>query len=607
MISSGLFVLPAIIYGMTGPAVVLVYFVSGLLMLPAVLSQAELVTAMPKAGGTYFFVNRSLGTAFGFFAGLSNWFFITAKSAFAIAGIAVFVRYGLQMFNIIPDEPFITNLITKGVSVGFCIFFMILNIVSVKSTSRFQIYLVWGLLAIILFFICGSLNSLDMSRFHPFFPADFDWKMLLAAAATVFISYGGLDYASSVAEEIHDPKKTLPIGLFSVWFIVSAMYFISVAVVVAVVPGPELSVSLMPLSSAAKYSTGMIGFVLVSVAAMLAFITTGNAGLLSASRCPLAMSRDKLLPPFFSRVHPKFQTPYVGIISTGLVMIAALAALELTTLVKTASCLMIMLYILANVSVIVMRESRILSYRPAFKSPLYPYTQIFAIIVYTILMFTLGFVPVVISMSVVLLSFCWFMFYLSKKVNRNSAVMRIVDRVSDKAIKTTRLENELREILIERDSITEDRFDCLIKDCEILDIENQMEFDAAFRMIADHVSKQVGCDQGLFYNKLCNRESQGSTVIMPGLAIPHVIIEGDGIFHIMIVRSNQGIKFPHSEGLVHCIFVLTGTLDERNYHLRALMAIAQIAQSPDFKKHWQSAKDIHELKNLILLANRRRD
>ncbi len=607
MISSGLFVLPAIIYAMTGPAVVLVYFAAGLLMLPAVLSQAELVTAMPKAGGTYFFVNRSLGTAFGFFAGLSNWFFITAKSAFAIAGIAVFVRYILEINNLIPDNSFVANVITKGVSVGFCVFFMILNIYSVKSTSRFQIYLVWGLLAILVFFIIGSYNSIDISRFQPFFPDSVDWKIFLTAAATVFISYGGLDYASSVAEEIHDPVKTLPIGLFTVWFVISAMYFICVAVTVAVVPGTELAASLTPLSLAARSTTGMIGFVLVSVAAMLAFITTGNAGLLSASRCPLAMSRDKLLPPLFSKVHPKYQTPYVGIIATGMVMIAALVALELTTLVKTASCLMIILYILANVSVIVMRESRIMSYRPAFKCPGYPYLQIFAIIVYTILMMTLGMVPVIISISVALFSFCWFMFYLSKRVSRNSAVMRIVDRVSDKAIKTTRLETELREILIERDSITEDRFDCLIKDCEILDIEEAKDFNDAFGLIADCVSKEIGYDPKLFYNKLCSREAQGSTVIMPGLAIPHVIIDGDGIFDIMIVRSISGIKFPHSDDPVHCIFVLTGTLDERNYHLRALMAVAQIAQSPNFKEHWLSAKDTHELKNMILLANRRRD
>ncbi|MDO8886172.1 PTS sugar transporter subunit IIA, partial [Candidatus Oleimmundimicrobium sp.] len=168
-------------------------------------------------------------------------------------------------------------------------------------------------------------------------------------------------------------------------------------------------------------------------------------------------------------------------------------------------------------------------------------------------------------------------------------------------------ETELREILIERDSITEDRFDCLIKDCEILDIEDEMDFSAAFRLIADSVCGQVGYDPKLFYDKLCSREAQGSTVIMPGLAIPHVIIDGDGIFHIMIVRSKNGIKFPHSDDPVYCIFVLTGTLDERNYHLRALMAVAQIAQSHDFKEHWQNAKDTHELKNLILLANRRRD
>ena len=90
MISSGLFVLPGLIYREAGPAVVLSYALAGILVIPAMLSQAELCTAMPKSGGTYFFIERTMGALPGTFAGLANWFSIALKSAFALVGIGAF-------------------------------------------------------------------------------------------------------------------------------------------------------------------------------------------------------------------------------------------------------------------------------------------------------------------------------------------------------------------------------------------------------------------------------------------------------------------------------------------------------------------------------------
>lgn len=607
MISSGLFVLPALVYAMTGPAVVLVYLLSAALMLPAVLSQSELATAMPRSGGSYFFVNRSLGPAFGFFSGLAGWFSIAAKSAFAIAGISVFVEFLLKALSLIPNNPQVEQLIIKVVSVGFCILFMILNISSVKSAAKFQTILVWSLLIIVSGFVLTSFNSIDMGRFHPFFTGGFSWHIFIAATGTVFISYAGVDYIASMAEEIQNPSRNLPLGMIMVWLIISLLYILVVAVTVAVVPGKELAESLTPVSTAAMNTIGIVGFVLVTIAAMLAFLTTGNAGLMSASRCPMAMSRDKLLPTVFGKLHPKHQTPYISIIITGSFMIAGLVLLDLQTLVKTASSLMMVLYVLVNASVIIMRESHILSYRPSFKSPMYPYIQIAAIIIYIGIMLTMGLIPVAISLSTVVFSVFWYFFYLSKKVSKNAAVMQIVDRIGDNSIKSSKLENELRDIIIERDSIIEDRFDALIKDCHIIDITEESPFEKVADIIAKQVETDIGYNSEAFYHKLCKRESQGSTVIMPGLAIPHVIIDGEGVFDIILVRSKEGIKFPHSEQPVHCIFVLTGTIDERNYHLRALMAIAQIAQSENFQDHWIAAPDQQALRNLILLANRKRD
>ncbi|RKX83730.1 MAG: hypothetical protein DRP57_07380, partial [Spirochaetes bacterium] len=92
MISSGIFVLPSVVFSIAGPGIILSYFLAGLMVIPGLLSKAELATAMPKSGGTYFFAERSLGPAVGTFVGLANWFSISLKSAFALIGIGVFLK-----------------------------------------------------------------------------------------------------------------------------------------------------------------------------------------------------------------------------------------------------------------------------------------------------------------------------------------------------------------------------------------------------------------------------------------------------------------------------------------------------------------------------------
>ena len=110
MISSGLFILPGIAHAYAGPAVVFSYFLAGLLVLPGMLSEAELVSAMPRAGGTYFYVTRSMGPAAGTVNGLITWFSMTLKSAFALCGYVCFRRHGHRCRHTgdrdCPDVPF---------------------------------------------------------------------------------------------------------------------------------------------------------------------------------------------------------------------------------------------------------------------------------------------------------------------------------------------------------------------------------------------------------------------------------------------------------------------------------------------------------------------
>ncbi|MBN2457373.1 MAG: amino acid permease [Sedimentisphaerales bacterium] len=601
MISSGLFVLPAIAYSKAGPAVILSYFLASLLVLPSVFSQAELVTAMPRAGGTYFFVERSFGSLWGLFSGLANWFSLALKSAFAIVGMAILVEVTLQA--VFPTQ--LSQWHLKAISILCCIGFTALNIVSVKHTSRFQVLLVGILLAILALFVFFGAGTVEAVRYRGFLEKG--WLAVLATAGLVFISFGGLTKVASVAEEVKHPGRNLPLGMILAWFVVTVFYLGVIIIMVGVVNQTELGNSSLPVSLAASKFIGSAGFAILALAAIAAFVTTANGGILAASRSPMAMSRDKLLPSLLSHVNQRFQTPHISILLTGGFMITAIVCLDIESLVKTASTLMIILFILVNASVIIMRESRIQSYRPKFKSPLYPYLHIFTIIAYTGLIIDMGTVPLVACVSFFGVSAVWFLLYASKKVTRASAAMHIVERVTDRELKTVTLENELRDILLERDEIIEDRFDKLIRDCVILDIKARRDAQEVFREFSDILAPRLGTNEYVLFEKFLHREAEGATVIQPGLAIPHIVVEGEKKFDILLVRAIDGIDFPNYAEPVRIMFVLAGSKDERNYHLRALMAIAQIAQEEKFEKSWLAARDTEAIRNLILLSARKRD
>jgi len=601
MISSGLFVLPAIAYAEAGPAVILSYLFASILIVPSALSKAELATAMPRAGGTYFYVERSLGPIWGLFGGLANWFSVALKSAFAVVGMAVLIEVVLH--EVLGVQVVQWHL--KVFGVVCCLGFMAINIVSVKHTSRFQVWLVGLLLALLALFVIYGVGETQAVRYKGFFEKG--WFAVFATAGLVFVSFGGLTKVTSIAEEVKDPGRNLPLGMILAWAVVALFYVAVISVTVGLLEGGELGSSLMPISLAASKFLGAPGFAVLGLAAIAAFVTTANGGILAASRYPMAMSRDQLLSPVLGRISKRFATPHISILLTGAFMISAIAFLDIKVLVKTASTLMLILFILVNISVIIMRESRIQSYRPKFRSPLYPYIHIFAIVTYSALIVDMGWVPLSITAGFVGLSAAWYWLYVRRRVSRASAVMHIVERVTARELKTVTLENELRDILLERDDVIEDRFDRLIRECQILDIEGQSNAEDVFREVSEVLAKRLRSNEYVLLEKFLHRETEGGTVVQPGFAIPHIVVEGEHQFDVLLVRARDGITFRGVPDPVRIMFILAGSRDERNYHLRALMAIAQIAQEKGFEQRWLAARDTETIRNLILLSTRKRE
>jgi len=592
MISSGLFILPGLAFSKAGPAVIVSYVLAGLLCIPAMLSTAELITAMPKAGGDYFYIMRGFGPLLGTVAGFSSWFSLSLKGAFALVGMGAYLTL-------------ITNLPLNVIATICCLFFIILNLIGAKEAGRFQVFLVLSLMAILLLYVIWGSRSINVSHFSRFFEKG--TGAVFATASFVFISYGGLTKVAAIAEEVENPGKNLPLAMMSSLAVTSILYGLVIFVTIGVLDPATLSTTLIPISNGAAAFGGDIFKVVISVAAFLAFISTANSAVMTASRYPLGMSRDKLLPSCFRKISPKSKIPYVAILFTGSFMILALLFLKLELLVKIASSVLILLFIFANLTVILFRESKILSYRPKFSSPFYPYMQILGIIGGVFLLIEMGAFIVFLTMLFLVLGLGWYKFYGYKEASQDSALIYVLERMlaKDKELTSDNLLTELKDIVVTRDEMVEDRFHKLIERNEIIDIESPMKMEDFFRDISRNLEKKLSLSAEELFYKFMARERESSTVLRKGLSIPHIVIEGENVFEIILVRAKAGIIFPDDK-LVHMVFVLAGSSDERNFHLKALAAIAQITQHPDFDNKWLSAKNEDELRNIVLLAERRR-
>jgi len=590
MISSGLFVLPGLAHAYAGPGVVISYFLAGIIALPGLLSQAELVSAMPKAGGTYFYVTRSMGPAAGTVDGIITWVSLTLKSSFAIIGMAAFAS------TLVSVDMRITGVI-------LCILFTGVNIIGVKEAGKVQIAFVSVLLLLIAFYILKGIPAIEGQRFMPFLPNG--WYGVFSTAGLVFISYGGVLKVASIAEETRNPAFNVPRAMLLSIGTVILIYSLAVFITSGVLGAERLDHSLTPITDGAFAIMGKKGAILMSIAAVAAFISTANAGIMAASRYPFALARDRLLPDIFGSVHARFGTPVVSVVMTGAV-IAIMIFLKLDMLVKMASTVLILTFTFSCLSVIIMRESGVQNYQPKFTAPLYPWIQIVGIGCFSFLIYGIGREAFTAAIFLVIGGLFTYWFYGRIRTSKEFALLHIIQRITAKELATRDLEVELLEIIRERDEIVKDRFDEIIENGLVLDIEDQMPVADFFRLASEKIAEMTGLDASRIEQLLNERERETSTIIAPGIAIPHIIIEGENTFFILMARASKGIVFSEKFDDISTIFILAGTRDERNFHLRALSAIAQIIHDHKFRKRWKAARSPEDIREVILLGKRSR-
>ncbi|MCY1152232.1 MAG: amino acid permease [Sphaerochaetaceae bacterium] len=590
MISSGIFILPSLAFINSGPASSISYFLAGMLALIGVQSIIELSTAMPKAGGDYYFINRSLGPMIGTISGLLGWVAISLKSAFAVFGIS-------EVIFLITGTPVLISgaLIT--------LFFVLLNIFGVKEATRLQIILVFFLLLLMAFFVIIGIPKIETSHFIPFAPNGYN--KILYTSGFVFVSFGGLLKVANIAEEVKDPKKNIPLGMITSVIVVTILYALSVIITTGVLTSNEFSTSLTPIADAANKIIGYPGFIVITIAASLAFITTANAGLLAASRYPLSLARDGLLPKVFCKTSKKGTVPIVSIIVTGIIIFSSLL-IPLDSLVKAASTVILTSYVLTNLSVIVLRESHLANYKPSYKSPLYPYVQILSIIVFSYFIIQLGTNTMGLSLLFLFLCFMVYLFYGRKHFSGDFAIIHVIKRMMDERITENFLEDELREIVINRDNIEQDDFDTLVKKAKVYDIDHSINFDSLLSITVEDIARHVNLDEAEIYRRFNERQAELSTALTPFIAVPHIITDDDSEMFLTLVRCKDGIKFSDDEDSIKAAFLFGGPSDMRTFHLKILSSIAEIASEENFPDMWIAAKNEDDLKNLFVLNSRKR-
>ena len=414
MIGSGIFILPGLAMAEAGPSVILAFLIAGILVIPAALAISELGTAMPEAGGDYVFIERGMGPAVGTIAGIGTWLTLLFKGALALVGGMFYLELLIWLPNLT-----VAALTLAAVLIG-------VNLIGVKQTGSLQSAMVVVMVAILAVFIALTITQVDGSAYQPFFAEGTDG--LVGAVALVIVSYAGVTKVASVAEEIEDPGRNLPLGLLISLFITALLYVLIVYVLVGIVDAETLTGTEIPMAIAADPLFGFVGVAVVSLAAILALLSTANAGILTASRYPLAMSRDELLPDRFAYVHPKYRTPVLAILATGGVMLFIIATLPVQEIAKMASAFQILVYTLVNVALIAFRERDLEWYDPEFRTPGYPWVPLFGVVSGLYVITQMDPLPQAGAVVIFILGSIWYLYYIREEVDREGIAVDAVRR-----------------------------------------------------------------------------------------------------------------------------------------------------------------------------------
>lgn len=597
-LSPGIFLLPGLAAAGAGSAMPISYLLAGLILLPGLFSKVELATAMPKAGGIYYFLDRSLGPLIGTIGGFGTWIALILKSSFALIGVGAY----LELF--IPGIPMAPIAAGLAVSLGF------INYFGAKKTGSFQLFLLIGLFILLLWFCGVGIFQIESGSFSGIFQNES--AGIISTAGLVIVSYMGLTKVASVAEEIRDPEKNLPLGMFLAFITIIVFYVVGTSVMVGVAGVERLAINggdLTPVATVADLIGMPAGSLVMTIAAVLAFFSTANAGILSASRYPLAMGRDRILPDFFSKVSQR-GTPVTGIFFTVIFIILCVTLFDPTKIAKLASSFKLVMFALSCTAVIVMRESRIESYDPSYRSPFYPWLHLLGVLAPFWIVVEMGILPSLFTAGLIVFGAIWYTYYARERVVSEGAIYHVFERLGRQ--RDTGLDQELREIMKEKGLRKTDPFEMVVTSASILDIHGSKGFQEIIEEASRHLAEFCDTSAKKLTDGFLEGTIVGITPVSHGVALPHLRLKTIESPRMVLVRCADGIDMdiPTKKSIedtpesVRAAFFLVSPESNPSQHLRILAQIAGLADREDFMDSWLSASDHQELKEAILRDER---
>jgi basic amino acid/polyamine antiporter, APA family len=398
-----------------GPALVLSFVFTGLACSLAALCYAEMASMVPISGSAYTYAYATMGELIawiigwdlileyavgnvavaiswsGYFQELLEGFgirfppwmatdFRTAKTAFATEpqlrdAAARFAAQAFQDHPTLLGVPIVFNLPAVGIVTALTV----LLVIGIKESTRFNNGMVIVKLVALGLFLLTALAYVRPEHFTPFAPGG--WKGIMGGAAIIFFAYIGFDAVSTAAEEARNPARDVPIGIIGSLVICTLIYVVVAGVLTGVVPYAKLNTP-EPLTVALKsvgdswlirVVTGLVA--LGSVVAHTAVLLVFQMG---QPRIFFSTARDGLLPQWAAAIHPRFRTPYLTTILTGVVVAGTAAVTNIQEMVDLANVGTLFAFMVVAAGVIVLRHTDPGRRRP-FRTPLVPLIPILAI------------------------------------------------------------------------------------------------------------------------------------------------------------------------------------------------------------------------------------
>ncbi|WP_292468198.1 amino acid permease [Methanolobus sp.] len=421
MIGAGIFILPGVAMANAGPGAIISFMLGGIIAIATAISMSELATGMPSAGGSYYYISRTMGAVFGAIIGLGSWLALIFKGSFALVGLAAYFQIYYQ------SPPYL-------IAVAAGLILLVINYRGAKVSGSLQNIIVAMLLVVLVVFIFEVMFSAKPGNFVPVVP--YGPVSVLTTTGIIFISYLGLAEISTVAEEVKNPSRNLPLAFIASAVTVTLFYVgIMAAVVGGSIPGQATSM-FTPLADIAGLIAGDVGRIVIVVGALFATLSTANGAILSSSRFPFAMSRDALMPKWFITIHKSFKTPSNAILATSIVMILLLFLFDIEQLARLGGAFNVIIFVLLNLAVIILRKRTLPGYAPTFRDPFFPFTQIVGIVGSLMLLPFLGIMPLFFVLVMAFVGVGWFRYYgRGKAIPEYNLFDLLEDTVEQKKVK----------------------------------------------------------------------------------------------------------------------------------------------------------------------------